>query len=135
MTDRTNDKKTRGHGGRHFKKGDPGGPGRPKDPPEMREFKKLKKTEFKFLLHKFLGLTYEQLEVLKGKGTVMEDMLIKQAMDAIDKGETLKIEFFTDRLFGKAPDILKVDAEMSADITHFDGKILKSKLNKIREDV
>lgn len=118
--------------GRQFVKGDPRA-GRPKDSPEVKAIKKMKKGEFLLLCHKFINMTPEELEEFKG--TVLEEMLAKQARDAISRGETPKVEFFTDRLFGKVQDLLKVEAETTGDITVFDGKVLKDKLKKIRSDV
>jgi hypothetical protein len=103
-------------GGRNFEKGNTISKlgGRPRDSEEVKKIKatikEIKKPEFKALLQKFIAMSYEELDAFRTKGTALEMMLAKQVRDAIDRGETPKLEYFTDRLFGKAPDILHVDA-------------------------
>jgi hypothetical protein len=118
--------------GKPFVKGDERA-GRPKDSPEVKAIKKMKKGEFLLLCHRFINMSLDELNSFQG--TVLEEMLAKQARDAVTRGETLKVEFFTDRLFGKVQDLLKVDAVTTGDVTIFDGKVLKEKLKKIRSDV
>lgn len=93
-----------------FKKGETGNPnGRPANPPELRELQKMTKGEFEVLMHKLVNCKPEDLGQFKG--TVLEMALASTIQKAIKEGDSHRIEFFLQRLFGK------VKEEVSSEIT------------------
>lgn len=94
--------------GRDFLPGNSGGPGRPKDPPELKAIKQMSNGEYKLLMHKLMNLSPEDL--LNFKGTVLEMAMASVIHQSIKQGDPSRLQYFTDRLFGKVTDKVEVSA-------------------------
>lgn len=91
-------------GGRDFKKGESGNPnGRPHEKPEVRALKRLTKSRFEDVAHRYINSTVDELQdKFRDPSTPALDLiLIKVLIDAANKGDIGKLNFFLERLIGK----------------------------------
>ncbi len=94
-----------------FKKGYSGNPGgRDKLPPEIREAKRLTRRSMEVALNKFLGWPTEKLaEFLRDtNNTVIEMIIAKILIEALKRGDQIRLNFIFDRLIGKVKDEVEV---------------------------
>jgi hypothetical protein len=89
-----------------FQKGNPGGPGRPRNPPELMDLSLMTQGEFKLLMHRLINLRPEELSSFKG--TILEMAVASIIQRAIKDGDPVRLQYFTDRLFGKVSDKLEI---------------------------
>jgi len=94
-------------GGRDIKKGQVLNPnGRPRLSSEEKAMRKLTATHFNKVANKYVLSTVAQLEAKfrDVKTPALDLILIKILIEAADKGDIGKINFFLERLIGKVPD-------------------------------
>lgn len=104
-------------GGRDFRAGNQFGKGRPLLPPELKAVRKLTQAEFIALCNKYLKLTPTQLgEAAKNPEiTVLEGIVISILTRAGVNGDTVRLQFFLDRMIGKV--VEKSESSHSIDIS------------------
>lgn len=126
-------------GPKKFQKGKEPGPGRPKDPPELALIKKLTKTEFDALMHKMLQMDLIEIGQIANdpSSKTIEAIIASIAAQAIKQGDQNRLGFFSDKLFGKDLEKIKVthdfsgltDEELAAEAE----KAIKEFKNNIKE--
>lgn len=102
-------------GPKKFQKGSPGGPGRPKDPPELSLIKKLTKGEFDLLMHKMLQMDLIEIGQIANdpSSKALEAIVASIAAQAIKQGDQNRLGFFSDKLFGKDLEKVKITHDFS----------------------
>ena len=102
----------------HFKKGQSGNPGGSRKlPPELSKAAKLSKIEALERLVSYLEMDIHSLEaVLKDKSRkVMDHWIARICLMGIKEGDSRRLDFMFDRLFGKAAFELSVDQQVTFD--------------------
>lgn len=90
-----------------WKKGQSGNPaGRVKLPEEVKQAKKLNRVSMEAALNKFLGWETQQLADFldNKKNPVLEMIVARILIEAMKKGDQMRLNFLFDRLIGKVQD-------------------------------
>jgi hypothetical protein len=84
--------------------------GRPKIPEDLKKARKLTKTRAAQLFELFMNKSVEELEkVCKDKKTtVLEGMIARVAMKAIQEGDPKRLDFMLDRTIGKVKEVKEI---------------------------
>lgn len=91
-------------GGRDFQPGESGNPnGRPPIPEEIKKARLLNKVHVEELLNKFLNWPLQDLVTFsqKKESPVLELLVARILLEAIKKGDQVRLEFLFQRLIGK----------------------------------
>lgn len=83
--------------------------GRPKEPAELQFIKRMTKAELELLMNKLLALSKKELEQVKINGNGIEMAMASIILNAVDRGDQWRLQFFIERLFGKVSDKLEID--------------------------
>lgn len=105
-----------------FVKGQSGNPkGRAKVSSEVLEIKRYDREKAELVLHRFLGMDKRELDsILRSEtGSMLELLIASMVMKAYTFGDTVRLNFLFDRVFGKvrAPESHIVEAETHVDKT------------------
>jgi len=97
-------------GGRDFKPGYKGGPGRPRLPDDVKGFKRMTQTELETIFNKYINLPVSQLKEARSNPnmTGLEAMVLSIMLQAINKGDQLRMNALLDRLIGKVKERVEI---------------------------
>lgn len=89
--------------GRPFEKGHPGGPGRPALPDDVKQGLQLTRAVLIERINKYLTLPLDELSIVAKDQSLpaVDHVVIRIIINAIQKGDTVRMEFLLDRLIGK----------------------------------
>lgn len=105
-------------GGRDFKKGVVTNPnGRVKLAPEVKAMRNLNKNTLTTLLNKHINSSLQELDVIaKDKNTSALELIVISAIKfSITKGDSKSREFLIERMVGKVPQDMNINADI---VTH-----------------
>lgn len=103
-------------GGRDFKPGESGNPaGQTPLPADIKEARKLNKQEIERVLNKFLHLPLEELAafVQDKRSPVLESLVARILLEAIKRGDQVRLEWVFQRLVGKIEEKINMTGEIN----------------------
>lgn len=136
-------KKRRGPG-RPFKPGQSGNPkGKPRLPEQTKKLRAINKDKLAIMLNKYANHTLAELEKVANDPATgaLELIVISAISDAIQKGDSRAREFIVERMVGRVPVELDVEADMNmnhsgqvdVDVTHNFREMLLDDIEEIEK--